>query len=712
MVTVGTAFPFLAENLVVGERVVATTTDLEAMEHPDRHAVLRAVTEELRRHEYTALSALLPGLGMWAERPIDGSRLRNRSRNVLVRKRIATWEDLGRWAPGELLGLTGVGVTTVDDILALAVHTSLEAPVRLDDEPSGDTAQAAVSRDGAEMLQTVLDWAAREVQADRLKGLLTLPPTVEEAMPDDVRWAWSRLSTMPLTRLAGPGGMSPSPGELAHALLDELSESQRRILVDRVIAAQPVTLRELGAEFGVSRERVRQRQLHLEALVKARMSERRYRPLVWRAWALRRSLGALARIGSRATDAALERSLGEASEEQRELLGGLLLWLAGPYRVRDGWYERADRKVLDVADLLGRADGNGLIALPAAHEWLAEGGVEPAHHDAWLDSCRQVRRLGDVLAAWGTNVVDKCVALLAVHGEPADAATLVDLVGEGHVARGVQTRLFEDPRLMRVNRTQWALREWGLEEYSGIAEGIARRIDAAGGRAPLVAVVQEIAARFGVREGSVRAFAEAPMFVVDGGWVRRRAEDEPFEVDDDISACRGVFRPALHRVSALLDIDAEALRGSGRGIPASVAGALGVTPGRPRSFSYDGGTLAVTWPTTSAARPSLGSVRRLAEAAGADAGDTMRLEFDLDDGTVTAEAVVPDGDASEMLRSLTGLRVGPGDDVVSMVATAVGVDHADVRGRLPARGDTAVAALLPPTADAGICCKQRFSARS
>ncbi len=46
-------------------------------------------------------------------------------------------------------------------------------------------------------------------------------------------------------------------------------ERERRIIDERILADEPKTLQELGDEFGVSRERVRQ----LEARLMARLSE-------------------------------------------------------------------------------------------------------------------------------------------------------------------------------------------------------------------------------------------------------------------------------------------------------------------------------------------------------------------------------------------------------------------------------------------------------
>src|SRR5205085_9586971 len=140
----------------------------------------------------------------------------------------------------------------------------------------------------------------------------------------------------------------------------------------------------------------------------------------------------------------------------------------------------------------------GLLPVDRAAAWLDEQGIRPAFHDAWLAKNGRFRREGDMLLVWTRGAVDKCVALLAFHNQTMDAETLLDLVGEGHNVRGIRARLFEDPRLMRVSRTRWALRDWGLEEYTGIAEEIAQRIEEWGGRAKLQKLIDEQVPLFGV----------------------------------------------------------------------------------------------------------------------------------------------------------------------------------------------------------------------
>ena len=363
--------------------------------------------------------------------------------------------------------------------------------------------------------------------------------------------------------------------------------------------------------------------------------------------------------------------------------------------------EQAD--IPEPADIEGMADEFGVLPLVDARDWLAAHGVRPEFHDAWLEHSGRFQHDSDRLLVWSGSVVDKSVALLAALGEPQDTESLVALVGEGHNVRGVRARFFEDERLVRVNRTHWTLRAWGMEEYTGITDEITQRIEEAGGDIEVAAVVREVVSQFGVKENSVLLYTAAPMFVVEGDHIRLRMGDEPIDVGGSLENCAGAFRSSEHSVSLLIPADADLLRGSGRPLSGPVAVALGVSPGRPRSFLHASGALSVTWPMTSATGPSLGSARAMATNAGATTGERVRLDFDLEQGRVTAERVPQEIDSHEgmeAIRLLTGI-IAASENALALVADALDVSPANVRRVLSERGDTDLAELLPiPEVDA------------
>ena len=637
-----------------------------------------------------------------------------------MRAGIRTWGELAEIAPAELLEFPRAGKTTVQDIVACCVERCLSASPGEDanqehrdpimdavanDDTEGEadrTETARVLTDPAtEQLGSILPalsmfaaWAMRERNAHQLSNIWQINPDVG-TIPTDLAEVWDELKQIELQHIADPSLTSVTPDVFAEELSKSFDEREWTVYRRRVI--EGATLAEVGQEIGVTRERVRQIQPAVEKLADSILLRDELRPLLWRAADLRLSLGAAAPSEHEATLLALERSLRGASAPAVKLLKPLLLRLAGPYRERNGWLTLTDVDIKKASPLKAMADEFGLLPIASAYKWLEGRGFRSEFHDAWLDEFGRFRAIGDSFIDWSGNVVDKCVAILALRCEPADAETLVGIVGEGHSVRGVHGRLFDDERVVRVNRSDWALRAWNLEEYSGITDEIAQRIGDAGGDAEVGAVVQRIARRFGVRDKSVLVYTTAPMFAIEGTRIRLRRADEPFEVGGTLGRCAGAFRLSKHAISLLVQVDADLLRGSGRAFRGPTAVALGVRPGQPRVFRHKEGVLMVTWPMTSASGPSLGSVRMLASMVGVVVGDRVRLDFDLTQGTVSSERIPEDLGGYrdvEAIRLFTGIETGL-DNAIALVADAIDASPANVRRVLTERGDAQLAELLP-----------------
>ena len=435
----------------------------------------------------------------------------------------------------------------------------------------------------AEVLQFVLAWAASELGAARIGDVIQLSSAVGE-MPDDVAARWKSFSELDLAVLPKPADLTSDLDTLMRDITSVLDSRQRLILERRTLSGDPATLQELADELGVTRERVRQIQVKLEGRLAELILLPRFRVLQWRGSTLSSALGVMAPVDSDPTSAVIDRAVRGASVESLPMLKALMFRLAGGYEERDGWLVRENEQAIDDAGLARLADENGLLPITTVYDWLSERGLVPEFHDLWIELCGRFRRSGDILAVWTGSVVDKCVALLAVRGTPADVPMLVDEVGEGHGVNSTRNRFFEDERLIRVSRSEWASRQWGSEEYTGIADEIGQRIEEHGGQARLSELVEELVAVFGVRDTSVRVYAEAPMFVIEDGWVRLRRDDEPYLVEDPLSGCQGVYRSSESTISMVLPVDNQMLRGSGRTLPSAVAVALGVMPDCSRVF--------------------------------------------------------------------------------------------------------------------------------
>ncbi len=503
--------------------------------------------------------------------------------------------------------------------------------------------ESAAERFG-ELLGPVAAWGLRVQGLEHLSDIWELQGN-DELLPRDLATRLAFLADLTLIEFADPHLLDVGMQEMVESLFYRWAEPRDLLIYERRYA-EGFTLQEIADEVGITRERVRQLLSKFDAALTTRLRQPEFRPIWWSARELRRQIGVAAPREHLKVAGVISDALEDTDNRASRLLLPMLLRLAGPYVERNNWLVCKNPPPPDSAALWSMTDIHGLLPVVEAHQWLLERGVSAEFHDSWIDRFGRFRQEGDTLLLWSGNAVDKCVALLALRGEPTDAATLVQLVGEGHNARGIRSRFFEDQRLVRVSLRDWALVDWGLEEYSGLAEEIKQRIEARGGSTPLSPLMTELSGQFGVKERSVRVYAAAPMFVLERGTIRLREEGEPYPIDDDLSDVRDARRLDDDRVEYRMLYDSEAQRGSGRIMPAAVAAALGVTPGQPRSFSCKdadamAAPLQVTWPMTSGTGPTLGSIRMLGAMAGANVGDRLRLEFNTSNHSVHADRIPP-----------------------------------------------------------------------
>jgi hypothetical protein len=631
-----------------------------------------------------------------------------RLRNLLLREGLTTWDRFAALSPAEILDRRNAGQGTLDEVLGYVLDVARrQGPLAeggaLPASPSIASAQLVMPLvAGASRLdlQLIATWSIRAFGASVVSDVVNpkAPLQAIQTMPVEVREAWERLAAVPLTDYAQPDLLRITVDELLERLSDCLNDAERHVIAVRLLAPECApTLEEVGRELGLTRERVRQIQAKARSKLEAQLVSPALAPLAWAVQRLASSLGGLASLQEPSTLASLARELGRDVLLEDDAARWLLM-LAGPYELRGDWLVRSGVTAPAPLLIAEHADEQGVIDLASLEEHLARLPMSDRNIARWIGEAGLAKRVADRLVLWQGSIVDKIAVVLSARGEPADVETLVEMVGEGHSIKGTRNRLFEDDRFVRVGKTLWALRAWGLEEYTGIADELRQRIEERGGAALLSDVVTEIVETFGVRESSVRLYATAPMFVIDAGVIRLRGAEEPYPVDTDIRGVRGCYgeEGLLHFI---INVDKDVLRGSGQQCPVAVAGRLGVSPGHPREFQHEAGRLAVTWVESAGLGPSLGSTRALAELTSADAGDQLLLTFDVNGATVRARKILRSaGSALELATELCGLPLSELDPRAAL-ARAIGVPASDVGAVLTRRGDRELAALLPAPAE-------------
>jgi hypothetical protein len=241
-----------------------------------------------------------------------------------------------------------------------------------------------------------------------------------------------------------------------------------------------------------------------------------------------------------------------------------------------------------------------------------------------------------------------------------------------------------------------------LEEYSTIAEGIDQELDRRGGTADIRDLTDTLVAKFDLRKASVKFYLNAPMFVIEGDTVRRRRSTDAHAPVPPIADTAGCYLVGPDALAWRVEASGDMILGSGRPLPAAVAGWLGVTPGGRRSLNADGGRVGVTWPESSANGPCLGSVRSLLVRAGGRAGEEVLLAFGREEGSIAMTRIDPTAVNAtrglQRLSLLTGIQQGDGEGTFfHALGQALGVQGTPtaVRAALNGRGECALAELVP-----------------
>lgn len=649
---------------------------------------------------------IFPSLRNAGAASIDEHLLDRRSITTLRHCGCHTWLDLCDLTVGDLWSVPYAGKLTVKRILGAALEASHRFPgsppwwappnpatARRDPNGIPQVSGASQARVAA-FVATLTAWATDSRGCETVGDLLD---ALDGPLPADLGVERSEIRQLKLRDLL------PTPDDLApHAgLVQEFFDAvdlRSDLLIERHVAkptGRRPTLSDIAEHEGVTRERVRQLIHRASESVEGLRRDDRFSLLRWRAADLGAVLGAACPAETEHAKRAIAWAARGFDDPTGCTAAEFMLWFAGEYRLDDGWWVRDD-----VGSVTALAEA---VRASLASDWLLDReslvsaassfGLVAELSDGQLELILGWRPVGDGWwVRWDGAIGDKAERVLSLAMRAVGIEEMNRLIGDGNADSSVQNVLASDERFVRVSMQQeYALAEWGWEEYSTVAQEIAERIERSGGEANLNDVVITLFDEFGLKEATVRAYAASPAFVVTDGMIRLRRSDEEFIVNDRIASARGLYVRPDGCIIFHLPIDDDVLRGSGRSIPNSLSVALGVQPGDARSFDAEVVEIRVSWPTTAITGAAIGSTRSVAKALNAMAGDLMRLVFDLDLGSVEASLV-----SGSSLSALTGLALTEGGEAAE-IAAAIGVDPFEVRAALADRGDVDVADKIPST---------------
>lgn len=558
-------------------------------------------------------------------------------------------------------------------IAASALSAWDDDPVALPD-PSAQTDPSSRGPDPEVRanLEIVLAWAAAAAGATTWGEALAASTG---AMPADVAEAWEALRDVAL-----PVAADESP--LAEFLADD--PRRARVLLARLVSNEPLTLQELGLEFGLTRERMRQiESVGLDRLRSNFASSPTWRTVRWAAERL------VAHAGTYAPSRVLADVLWKWSPEEQRLIARL----AGYDRI-DPVLVRGGLKLPSVNELPTMAETAFVVDEYELIEHLRSSGVLEQHIDFVLNSIPGVSRVDGQLVRWGGSVVEKAIAVLELRDEPQDIDQLVAAAyGEGG-SRSARNRILEDPRILRVTKNKIGLRRWGGAYYRGVAEAMLESL--AGGPMDLDELADELAQRYEISSASVRMYAAAPAFKVTGEVITLRSRHDPYVPRDKPWKVRGLYRqPGVPMIVWCIVVDKDILRGSGRSIPQEIALDLGLGPGDRTELSTAVGLIPVAWSETANSGPHIGSIRELVVHAEASIRDRLALRFHPVDHALEVRLISPhtEDDVVDDLVRLTTLPRALAEDRTRL-AESVGTAPSDLVAALEARGDVEVASLV------------------
>ncbi|WP_051876293.1 exonuclease domain-containing protein [Corynebacterium jeikeium] len=393
---------------------------------------------------------------------------------------------------------------------------------------------------------------------------------------------------------------------------------EQLVLQERFAAVKPRTLDQLGQKLGLTRERVRQIEKGVLKRLRKQAKEGPIAELIEAIRAQAYPVGTLQQI----VDSHPEL------DEQVEWWGAPL-WLIldrldDSFLVEKGWVCFPDLKTAAArtAELLQRhTNEEGVARLGEL-----ETELEPALLTEWLRQCGYQVLQGHVLTRVG-SLPARAAGILSIRGVPMSVGEIFKAVGQGRTERSFRNALAATDELMRTSTEEWALRRWGLEEYTSLKGAIGvrvqRAVDAGEPGVPLADLLAELPGKFGVAESSVRLYSSEGDFELADGLVIPRVSENVNngtpEESDRMYLCDG-------RWQLLLTVTSEHLRGSGCSVPNGLTAMLGVRYGEPFELPSELGPQKVYWSTMH----TLGSIKRFCDALGLQPGD--RAWVDVHEG--------------------------------------------------------------------------------
>ena len=549
--------------------------------------------------------------------------------------------------------------------------------------PSGST-------NGVKLLRSRIVPLVQRAQAEY--GALTLGDLLalgEEWL--DREQDWTALKSISLSDLGGVP--QPHPYSVIHSWSDGLPECERHVLY-RMAAECPLgneSIANLAASLGLSEWTVRYAERTMLRLLEGLVVSDYGAPVRWRIETVRKCL----KDGREAALAHLLAPPANCPDYRR-----VLLKLAADTRVEGKPPEPSSTAAhTDRPKATEKAPPVVVHAQPGVlSNSERTRAVTRAGRDRPESAPQSPGRPAKPAGRTGESPIgDRLEAALARSQKPAAVGSLRDRGLRASTRPEIRNAMQFDARFVKVTRTKWALRAWGLPEYRGPTDAMAGIIHNAENTLPLEALIRDLERSFDVEPSVTRYHLAAPMFLVENGYVRlRTSNDGPYRFRNaSIRHTPGIYRLGGKRVARVVRLSVAQPFKARVPLTGAAASILGVEVNVSLVFASEQGDQAVIrFPEKSPTGPFVRSIHKLAMRHAGKAGDLMTLVFDRAD--MSLDVCVTDISCAlhgwESIQSITGLPAGAGLDEV---AVALRCKPEEVRDILAGRGETYMADLLP-----------------
>ncbi|PPA41780.1 hypothetical protein BF14_020040 [Streptomyces griseus] len=587
-----------------------------------------------------------------------------RAINALRQRDYSQAGDLAGITLNTMLGWRHIGVGTVDAILqGLAdASTSVAAPaVTMSDHTVHPTAQPP---DGIpDWVSTLIDdlsQTATWYATIGLPGRSLLGAPLAHGVPEEITKARQRLEALTADDILVDGEADLDVAGLFDEALRALDHRAAQVLSARLFADDAITLDQLGKEYGVTRERVRQIEGKARSAMLGFLRDGGLLELV--AETTRTLIGTLRPLDDLLT---LTPALGKTVELAGKPAWRVLDRLDDTYEIEDGWCVAPTMtavRAITQTVLQEKADKYGVVRLDSV-DLIETSQPErlPELTASWLTHCGYIIE-GDFVFTRTQSVGDYGAAVLSVAASPLSAQEIVDRFIIERSAGSLRNAMSQDDRFERVDRDRWALSEWGMDAYAGVRSLIRERVACGGGHVNLNDLIEYITGKYSVMASSVVAYASSPPFETRDGIVRLAGADR--ESRKSPERTRRLFRHEdawAYRVRVTKDH----LRGSGSVAPMAIASIVGLQSGQTRQLESPLGPQVISWTSP---QPSFGTIRRFLMDSDI-AADTDAFLILGDDGSF----------AFELTRELTGDALA---DALSLIGAPSTVENAKAREAL------------------------------